>query len=39
LIAVSPIIGTPRTVSAAGAIAKALGFALALEEAIEEGKA
>lgn len=39
LIAVAPIIGTPRTVSAAGAIANALGFALALEEAIEEGRA
>lgn len=39
LIAVAPIIGTPRTVSAAGAIANALGFALALEEAIEEGQA
>ncbi|MGO8870705.1 MAG: carboxymuconolactone decarboxylase family protein [Acidimicrobiales bacterium] len=39
LIAVAPIIGTPRTVAAAGAIANALGFALALEEAIEEGQA
>ncbi len=38
LIAVAPIIGTPRTVSATGAIAKALGFALDVEEAIEKGQ-
>ena len=39
LIAVAPIIGTPRTVTATGAIAKALGFALDVEQAIEEGRA
>ena len=39
LIAVAPIIGTPRTVAATGAIAKALGFALELEEAIEQAQA
>jgi hypothetical protein len=39
LIAVAPIIGTPRTVAATGAIAKALGFALELDEAIEEAQA
>ena len=39
LIAVAPIIGTPKTVSAAGAIAEALGFALAVEDAIAEGQA
>ena len=31
LITVAPIIGTPRKVAAAGAIAKALGFALDVE--------
>ena len=36
LIAVAPIIGTPRTVSATGSIARALGFALDIEQAIEE---
>ncbi len=36
LIAVAPVIGTPRTVSAATAIAEALGLALAIEDAIEE---
>ncbi len=36
LIAVAPVIGTPRTVSAAAAIAEALGLALAIEDAIEE---
>ncbi len=39
LIAVAPIIGTPRAVSATGAIARALGFALDLEAAIEEAQA
>jgi len=39
LIAVAPIIGTSRTVSAASAIAKALGLALAIEDAIEERQA
>jgi hypothetical protein len=32
LIAVAPIVGTPRVVSAAGRIAEALGFALALDD-------
>ena len=35
LIAVSPIIGTPRAVAAAGAIAEALGFAIDLSAEIE----
>ena len=39
LIAVAPVIGTPRTVSAAAAIAEALGLALAIEDAIEERQA
>jgi hypothetical protein len=33
LIAVAPVIGSPRTVSAAGNIARALGFAIAVIEA------
>ncbi len=36
LIAVAPIIGTARTMSAATAIATALGFALDVEDAIEQ---
>lgn len=32
LIAVAPIVGGPRVVSASGRIAEALGFALALDE-------
>ncbi len=39
LIAVAPIIGTPRTVSATGSIARALGFALDIEQAIEDARA
>ena len=39
LIAVAPIVGTPRTVSAATAIAGALGLAVAIEDAIEEQQA
>ncbi len=39
LIAVAPIIGTPRTVSATGSIARALGFALDIEQAIEDAQA
>ncbi len=39
LIAVAPIIGTPRTVSAATAITEALGLALEIENAIEERQA
>jgi len=39
LIAVAPIVGTARTVSAATAIAEALGLALAIEDAIEERRA
>jgi hypothetical protein len=36
LIAVAPVIGSPRTVSAAGNIARALGFAIAvIEEELE----
>ena len=33
LIAVSPIVGTPRTVLAAGNITRALGYAIAMAEA------
>ena len=33
LIAVAPVVGTPRVVSAAGNIAQALGLAVALAEA------
>ena len=33
LIAVAPIVGTPRVVAAAGNIASALGFAIAVAEA------
>ncbi|HEX9260879.1 MAG TPA: hypothetical protein VF855_15190 [Acidimicrobiales bacterium] len=36
LIAVAPIIGTPRVVAAAGNIARALGFAIAVLEAALE---
>jgi hypothetical protein len=36
LVAVAPIIGTARTVSAAGKIVEALGFAIALLEAAAE---
>ena len=39
LIAVAPIVGGPRTVSAAGNIARALGLALALEEVAMEDEA
>ena len=35
LIAVAPIIGTPKVVSAASAIATALGMAIELEDAIQ----
>jgi len=38
LIAVAPVIGTPRTVSAAAAIAEALGLALAIDDAIAEAQ-
>lgn len=33
LIAVAPVVGTPRVMAAAGNIAKALGLAVALAEA------
>jgi len=39
LIAIAPIVGTPRTVSAASAIAKALGLAVAIADSIEEALA
>ncbi len=39
LIAVAPIVGTARTVSAATAIAAALGLAVDIEDAIEESQA
>jgi alkylhydroperoxidase/carboxymuconolactone decarboxylase family protein YurZ len=39
LIAVAPIVGTPRVVAAAGAIAEALGIAIALDEELESSTA
>jgi alkylhydroperoxidase/carboxymuconolactone decarboxylase family protein YurZ len=36
LIAVAPIVGTPKVVAAAATIAEALGIALALEDALAE---
>ena len=36
LVAVAPIIGTPKVVEAAGTIAEALGLALALEDALAD---
>ena len=36
LVAVAPIIGAPRAVSAAGTIAEALGLAVAIDDAIQE---
>ena len=39
LIALAPILGGPRTISAAATITTALGFALALEEAEAEAEA
>jgi 4-carboxymuconolactone decarboxylase len=36
--AVAPIVGTPRVVSAAGNIARALGFAMELEQLEEEAE-
>src|SRR5262245_34194107 len=39
LAAVAPIVGTPRTVSAAGNIARALGIALEIAELEKEAKA
>lgn len=38
LIAVAPIVGTPKVVSAARNMAKALGFALAIDEALIEAE-
>jgi hypothetical protein len=38
LIAVAPIVGTPKVVSAASNMAKALGFALAIDEALLEAE-
>jgi len=37
LVAVAPIVGTPRTASATAKIAEALGLALDLAEAAEDG--
>jgi hypothetical protein len=39
LAAVAPIVGTPRTVSAAGNIARALGIAIELAELEKEARA
>jgi hypothetical protein len=39
LIAVAPIVGTPRIVAAAGNLASALGFALEMAEAELEAEA
>ena len=38
LIAVAPIVGTPKVVNAAANIAKALGLALAIDEALLEAE-
>ncbi len=38
LIAVAPIVGTPKVVSAARNMAKALGFVLAIDEALLEAE-
>lgn len=37
LVAVAPIVGSPQVVDAAGNITRALGIALALDDAIESG--
>ncbi len=37
LIGIAPVVGGPRVVAAAAGLTEALGFALALEEALEEG--
>jgi len=34
MIAVAPVVGTPRVVSAAGQILRALGFAIAVDDAV-----
>jgi hypothetical protein len=39
LIAVAPVVGTPRVVSAAGQILRALGFAIAVGDAAMEEQA
>ncbi len=39
LIAIAPIVGTPRIVAATGSLASALGFALELTEAMAEADA
>lgn len=36
LVVLAPVIGTPRVTAAAGTIATALGYALALDEAIDD---
>jgi len=38
LVAVAPIVGTPKVVSAARNMAEALGFALAIDEALLEAE-
>ena len=37
LIAIAPIVGSPKVVTAAGTIAAALGIALAIDDALTEG--
>ena len=39
MIAVAPVVGTPRVVSAAGQILRALGFAIAVGDAEMDGQA
>jgi alkylhydroperoxidase/carboxymuconolactone decarboxylase family protein YurZ len=39
LVAVAPIIGAPRTVSAAATVAEALGLAIAIDDAIQDAQA
>ena len=36
LVALAPIIGGPRSIDAAATIATALGYAVAIEDALEE---
>ena len=39
LVAVAPVVGSPKVISAAGNIARALGFAIAVAEAELEAEA
>ena len=39
MIAVAPVVGTPRVMSAAGHVLRALGFAIAVADAEKDGQA